>query len=239
MKNKILELYNQGLTNVDIAAKLNCSTNTVWRYLKKVGISRLDKNKNVDWKLVQQLYDSGMSERDLKTKKLVSRSQLDNAKKVGIFTMRSLSDTGKIRSRKYPLVQTEEFKIGQSNRMKQRHSLGLAYTLGHNEKLKKRSYPEQWFETVINNELINKEYIAQFVLGKYCLDFAWPSQKKCVEVDGETHYRFDSEVQKDKIRDAWIAEQGWEIKRFRWKHVISNKETTISQLKEFINDKAG
>lgn len=237
MKNKILELYNQGMSNVDIAKKLNCCTNTVWRHLKDLDILRIEKFKSVDWGYVQELYNNGMSERDLRIKKIVTRTQLDNAKISGMFTPRTLSESGVLRASKYPLTQTEEFKFNQSERMKIRHSLGLAYTLGHNERLKKRSYPEQWFESVINNELDNKDYNPQLPVGKYCLDFAWPELKKCVEVDGETHYRFENEIKKDILRDQWLKEQGWEILRFRWITVIKDKKDAINKLKTFIDTK--
>jgi len=236
MKNKILELYYQGKSNVTIAKELNCCPNTVWRHLKSFGILRISMAaENIDWKHIQFLYDTGMSENDLRSKKIVTRTQLDNAKKNGLFVSRSLSESGKIRATKYPLTHTEEFKIQQSKRMKCRHSLGLAYTLGHNERLKKRSYPEQWFESVINRELTNQDYVSQYPFGRYCLDFAWIYLKKCVEVDGETHYRFDSEIKKDSKRDNWLKSQGWEIIRFRWTNVIKNKDQTIQQLRQFID----
>ena len=70
---------------------------------------------------------------------------------------------------------------------------------------------------------------------KYCLDFAWLHLKKCVEVDGETHYRFESEILKDIKRDIWLKSKGWEILRFRWSDVIKNKEKAINNLKSFID----
>lgn len=237
LDKEILELYNSGLSNVSIAERLVCSTNTVWRHLKKHSICRIEKSPDIDWIKMQSMYDSGMSEQELRKLGLVCRSQLDKAKNIGKFKPRILSEvhilTGK--KTKGKIKHTQETKDNLSKIMTERHANGTAYTLGHNEKLKKRSYPEQWFESVINDRIQNKRFESQYRFGRYCLDFAWITEKKCVEVDGETHYRFQSEIDKDIKRDQWIEEQGWSIIRFRWKDVISDKEKYISDLKKFID----
>lgn len=233
----IIDLYNNGISNVDIAKQLNCSTNTVWRYLKKHNICRIKKSGIVDWTHIQKLYDSGLSETDLRNKNFVSRAQLEIAKKNKDFTPRTKDEINLLVGKKIKgkVTHTKEAKDKISKAMLVRHENGTAYTLGHNERLKKRSYPEQWFESVIQNNIANQDYTPQYPVGKYCLDFAWITKKKCVEIDGETHYRFQAEIDKDIKRDAWLKEQGWSIIRFRWKDVLKNKTQAIKDLQQFID----
>lgn len=238
MNSKVMELYATGLSNVDIAKALDCNVNTVWRHLKKNGILRIFTidNTSIDWAHLQSLYDSGLSEKELKEQKIVSRTQLTHAKNNGIFVPRTDAEIRKLARTKTPIqVHSDEFKKQQSMRMTQRHKEGLAYTLGHNERYKQRSYPEQWFETVIKSNLTNQNFTPQYREGRYSLDFAWPDSKKYVEVDGETHYRFEEERIKDIKRTEWLAERGWTILRFRWKTVVSNKQQAINDLKKFID----
>lgn len=237
LDTQIVNLYNGGMSNVDIAQQLKCSTNTVWRHLKKHNVCRIKKSIKVDWKYIQDLYDSGLSETDLRNKNLVSRTQLENAKQNKDFIPRTKDEINLLVGKKIKgkVTHTEESKNKISKAMILRHENGTAYTLGHNERLKKRSYPEQWFDSVIQNNITNREYTAQYSVGKYCLDFAWISEKKCVEIDGETHYRFQTEIDKDIKRDAWLKEQGWTIIRFRWKDVLKNKTQSVKDLQQFID----
>lgn len=233
---KILDMYKNGLSNTDIAKALRCSTNTVWRHLKKHNILRLSFIYDIDWAKIQELYNSGLSETDLRIKKYATRTQIEKAKASGLLLVRNKNEMLKLVGKKISRYKrSDEEKKNLSDIMIKRHKDGTAYTLGHNERLKKRSYPEQWFETVIQNEIQNKEYISQYPLGRYCLDFAWTNEKKCIEVDGETHYRFQAEVDKDIKRDTWLIEQGWSILRFRWKDVQRDKKKYILILKRFID----
>ena len=237
LDKKILELYNLGLSNVSISEKLKCSTNTVWRHLKRHNILRFNsKELNINWSDIQTIYNTGLSETDLRSHGYVTRTQLDIAKKNGNFIARSKEETNNLIGKKRKgSTLSQEAKDNLSKIMSERHKKGMAYTLGHNERLKDRSYPEKWFESVIKDRLHNKNFNSQYRIGRYCLDFAWISEKKCVEVDGETHYRFQNEIEKDIKRDNWLKEQGWSIIRFRWKEVISNKEKYINDLIKFID----
>ena len=108
---------------------------------------------------------------------------------------------------------------------------GTYPTLGKNFKGRPKSYPEQWFESVIDKRFENKNYIAEYPFGIYSLDFAWPEIKKCIEIDGGTH---ENTRESDAKRDAWLLEQGWQTLRIEWKECVKDKEQFIQTALYFI-----
>lgn len=49
---------------------------------------------------------------------------------------------------------------------------------------KGKSYPEEFFIKVIENEFADKNYKFNLPFYTWKLDFAWPSKKICIEIDG-------------------------------------------------------
>ena len=60
----------------------------------------------------------------------------------------------------------------------------------------------------------------QHPVGSYVLDFACPSHKLAIEVDGHTHST-DSEITKDQSRTHFLESKGWTVIRF-WNDDIFN-----------------
>ena len=131
----------------------------------------------------------------------------------------------------------EEVKKKISYSMKKAHEEKRAYYIGKKEKLNGgMSYPEMWFENVIIDRFENKNFEYNFHVGSYYLDFAWVECKKCIEIDGEQHYRFERHIKHDKIRDEYLKSLGWIILRLPWKDIISDKEKYINIAKNFIDE---
>jgi very-short-patch-repair endonuclease/DNA-directed RNA polymerase subunit RPC12/RpoP len=99
-----------------------------------------------------------------------------------------------------------------------------------------KSYPEQWFCTVIENCFEDKDYKFNYQVGRYWLDFAWVEKHLYIEMDGEQHYRFKELIERDKKRDAWLKEQGWNVLRIPWTECLKDKEAWINKAKTFINN---
>jgi hypothetical protein len=57
-------------------------------------------------------------------------------------------------------------------------------------------------------------YWPQYPCGKYFMDFASPSAKICIELDGK---EFHQDKAKDKIREDYIREQGYKVIRLTGK----------------------
>lgn len=52
----------------------------------------------------------------------------------------------------------------------------------------------------------------QHRVGRYRLDYAWPTAKIALEVDG-LHHRNPDNAARDVMRDAWLRSQGWLVYR--------------------------
>jgi very-short-patch-repair endonuclease len=129
----------------------------------------------------------------------------------------------------------EETKEKISNSMKISHSLGNAWNIGRSRWNNKKSYPEMFFESVINNEFRDKDFQTEFPVGIYSLDFAWIHLKKGIEIDGEQHERFDEYRERDLRKDEFCKKAGWEILRIKWKDLYHNTRDQIEIAKKFIN----
>lgn len=92
---------------------------------------------------------------------------------------------------------------------------------------KRKSYPEEYFASIF------KEYIRNYHVDRYFLDFAWPDKKIYIEVDGEQHYT-ESGLNHDKERTKILEKLGWKcISRIRWKNYIN---LSFEEKEKFIND---
>lgn len=130
------------------------------------------------------------------------------------------------------LTETTKNKISEA--MKQAHSENRAHNIGMSRWNNEPSYPEKWFMTVIENEFDDKDYIREYPFGRFSLDFAWISKKKCIEIDGEQHQRFQDYKERDERKDALLKENGWEVLRLVWKEVYNNPKEAIKKAKTFI-----
>lgn len=129
----------------------------------------------------------------------------------------------------------EETKEKISNSMKMAHSSGNAWNIGRSRWNNKQSYPEKFFESVINNEFDDKKFEKEFPIGIYSLDFAWKHLKKGIEIDGEQHDRFQEYRDRDTKKDEYCKNQGWEILRIKWKDLYNNTKHQIEIAKKFIH----
>ena len=59
----------------------------------------------------------------------------------------------------------------------------------------------------------------QMPIGPYIADFACPSIRLILELDGGAH---DLRVERDEARDAWLSANGWTVLRFRNEAVLTN-----------------
>jgi very-short-patch-repair endonuclease len=129
-----------------------------------------------------------------------------------------------------------EAKNKISASMKKAHQEGRAWNIGKSRWNNEKSYPEIFFEKVINNEFVNKNYECEHPIGIYSLDFAWVELKKAIEIDGDQHERFEEYKQRDEKKDKLCAENGWEVLRIKWKDLYSNTKNKINEAKKFIDE---
>ena len=68
----------------------------------------------------------------------------------------------------------------------------------------------------------------QHTIGKYIVDFINLERKIIIEVDGGQHL----ENKKDKLRDKWLEEQGYEVLRFWDNEVLTNIEGVMESIRK-------
>lgn len=96
-----------------------------------------------------------------------------------------------------------------------------------------KSYPEEFFTKVIENEFEDKNYQYNFLFYQYRLDFAWVDKKKCIEIDGSQHEE-QKQKESDIRKDKKLIEEGWQVLRIKWKDLYNNPKYWIEKAKSFI-----
>lgn len=132
-------------------------------------------------------------------------------------------------------ILSESHKKAISASMKKAHEDGKAWNIGMSRWNNKKSYPELFFSRVIENEFSDKNYISEFPLHIYSIDFAWPKIKKGIEIDGSQHKRFEDYSERDKRKDLYAKENGWEILRISWDDLFSQTKHWIKIAYDFIH----
>ena len=81
------------------------------------------------------------------------------------------------------------------------------------------SYPEKFFEKVLNNNSIS--YIREKYIGGYFLDFYIEKDSRIIdlEIDGDQH---EETQEKDQIRDEYLKSQNIEVYRIKWNSINSS-----------------
>jgi very-short-patch-repair endonuclease len=88
-----------------------------------------------------------------------------------------------------------------------------------------------WFR-LRGHRLKGMSFRRQFPLGPYIVDFACLDARLIVEIDGGQH----GKNQRDKVRGAWLASQGFTILRFWNNDVLSNTNGVIERIVEALNE---
>jgi very-short-patch-repair endonuclease len=79
-------------------------------------------------------------------------------------------------------------------------------------------------------QLTGFKFRRQHPIGRYIVDFVNLERKIIIEVDGGQHL----ENKKDKLRDRWLEEQGYEVLRFWDNEVLTNVEGVLEVIREKI-----
>jgi very-short-patch-repair endonuclease len=194
--------------------------------------------RNYDWNLIQQYIDKGWSMRDIHRDFGPTFDAIYRANKKGWISLLTSKQSRKNRRDKGitpPPVISEYAKQQISKGMKRAHAEGRAWNIGNSRWNNTPSWPEKWFMTVIENEFEDTNYLREYALDRYSLDFAWPHKKLCIEIDGEQHQRFDAYRARDVQKDATLKKSGWKVLRLQWKDILADSKGKISEAKNFID----
>jgi very-short-patch-repair endonuclease len=132
-------------------------------------------------------------------------------------------------------VMTEENKKKVSLGMKKAHREGRAWNIGQSRWNHTPSYPEKFFMKVIKNEFTDKKYVYEYPISIYSIDFAWPSKKKAIEIDGKQH-KIEEYKNRDLRKDECVKKFGWKILRISWENMCNNTKDNIRLAEDFIDN---
>lgn len=90
--------------------------------------------------------------------------------------------------------------------------------------------------SAIRNNSLGYRIRRQHPLGPFIADFYCHEARLVIEVDGPIH---ETQVVRDAQRDAWIAEQGIEVLRFKNDQVIAEMPGVLDVLAEVIARRIG
>ena len=73
----------------------------------------------------------------------------------------------------------------------------------------------------------------QVPLGPWIVDFAIPSIRFVIEIDGESHFSPEG-LARDRARTVWLAEDGWRVMRFTNPEVMGNLDGVLMAIAGFV-----
>lgn len=88
----------------------------------------------------------------------------------------------------------------------------VPYKLNHYSK--GSSYPERYWKKIFDKAGLN--YVEQYQIHTYQLDFALVEEKIDIEIDGDQHYLDERIIESDKRRNQYLENLGWKIIRIKW-----------------------
>ena len=108
--------------------------------------------------------------------------------------------------------------------LKKRNKIAIAQKLRNNS----TDTEKYLWKYLRGRQLEEFKFRRQHPIGKYIVDFINLERKIIIEVDGGQH----SENKKDKLRDKWLEEKGYEVLRFWNNEVFTNIEGVIESIRK-------
>jgi very-short-patch-repair endonuclease len=72
---------------------------------------------------------------------------------------------------------------------------------------------------------------ANFAVGGYVIDIAFPAQRVAIEIDGWAFHSDQAAFQNDRVRQNRLALQGWQVLRFTWLDLTQHPERVLAQVR--------
>lgn len=77
------------------------------------------------------------------------------------------------------------------------------------------------------------KFYRQKIIGDYIVDFFCPKAKLVIELDGSQHY-LENTFEADKIREAYLMNQGVKVLRFTDTDALTNTDGVIEKILEYL-----
>lgn len=99
----------------------------------------------------------------------------------------------------------------------------------------KRSYAEEWVLKILKNEVKDQDFIEEYHLNRWFMDFAWPKKQIYIEVDGDQH-NWKDRKKKDEEKDNYYLSLGWKVLRLPWRYCYYNTQEAIKNIIDFVDN---
>ncbi|MNV48894.1 hypothetical protein D3C71_1408210 [compost metagenome] len=162
----------------------------------------------------------------------LTKEQDDRLRKKG-ETFSKRYKEGKIKLNGCFTNMTPEIKEKISKSLKIAIKEGRAKGWINSRKDKKPSYPEQFFIKAIENEFNDTDYVREFQIERYFIDFAWVEKKIAIEIDGKQH-EFKERKESDLRKDSVLINNGWKVLRIKWTDMFHSPKEWINIAKDFV-----
>ncbi|MDF3340049.1 type IV toxin-antitoxin system AbiEi family antitoxin domain-containing protein [Mycolicibacterium septicum] len=80
---------------------------------------------------------------------------------------------------------------------------------------------------------------ANYRLGRYVIDVAFPTHKLAIETDGWAFHSDQEDFQHDRVRQNEIALMGWQVLRFTWLDLTEYPQRVIAEIRFAIECRSG
>jgi very-short-patch-repair endonuclease len=188
--------------------------------------------KDINWLEIQKYYNNNHTWNDIINEFNISNNTIYKATKTGKLKTRTRSEANVVANIKNTKVLSNETKEKISKSRKKylkEHPDQVPYLLNHYSK--GESYPEKYFEYILNKtEIKYKRYVQ---ISYYNIDFAFIEKGIDLEIDGDQHYLDKKIVESNKERDIFLTNNGWKVIRISWSNY---KRLKIEERKEYISN---
>jgi len=187
---------------------------------------------SINWGPIQIDHDSGMIQTEITKKYGISSASLNKANKKGLIKLRNVKESLLLQKR----THTEESrkKISETRKKYLRDNPDkIPYLLNH--KHKRKFYSEEYF----NECLKDTNFINEYKVDTYSLDFAEVVNKIDLEIDGNQHFYDKKIIEHDKKRNFYLSCLGWTIIRIKWSEFLilslAEKQRIVKDIIKFKN----
>lgn len=80
---------------------------------------------------------------------------------------------------------------------------------------------------------------ANYRLGRYVIDVAFPAHQLAIETDGWAFHSAQEDFQKDRVKQNEIALMGWQVLRFTWLDLTEYPQRVIAEIRFAIECRSG
>jgi len=96
---------------------------------------------------------------------------------------------------------------------------------------------ETGIEKIMKSALLESgvDFVSQYPIFRYTLDFAIPTKKVAIECDGDYWHSLPGAKENDARKDTYLANHGWKVLRFSGAKINSEINACIEQIQSKIN----